>query len=529
MTKALFAGGSEGHYNYDLLGRCTAITTPHFKQEIPRKGFDAAGNLRHFVAQDLPYRFDYDHLFQIKQEGGHASHSYQFDSLNNRTQKDGELHHHNSLHQLIRKGSETFAYDGNGNLAARETGSSTIKYTYDALDRLVSVVKNGEETRYSYDPMNRRLSKKQGGNEQLFLYHGQEEIGLYENGSVKEFRLLGNNNRNPMIALELQGALYIPTHDMAGNVVCLQDSLGSPVERYRYTAFGESEILSPDGALRPHSALGNPWQYASKRLDEETGFVHFGLRYYAPDLGRWISPDPIGTEDGPNLYAYVKNSPLNYFDQFGLFVMPFPSTLSYANESIKWMAASLQPSPKEFNSTISYFPMETAMRDSNIEQRDRLCNYCPSKADLINKYYSPFTQLPCTYNLNELAINNPGTNTPYHFPNSPNLLVTYGNGIMNSPETHISSLLYTAKLLNHNVTGIYSPSYGFTNDAQRYLAALFRINTETTALIYKTGYDFLEKNPAGHWLMLDHSRGAADANNAVNSFLLTYTTENFNI
>lgn len=43
------------------------------------------------------------------------------------------------------------------------------------------------------------------------------------------------------------------------------------------------------------------------------------MRYYDPSLGRWLTPDPAGNIDGPNLYAYVHNNPLIYFDQYGLF------------------------------------------------------------------------------------------------------------------------------------------------------------------------------------------------------------------
>ena len=56
------------------------------------------------------------------------------------------------------------------------------------------------------------------------------------------------------------------------------------------------------------------------------------MRYYNPRLGRWIAPDPIGTADGPNLYAYVQNSPLINFDLFGLYGMRCKETSSgYTN------------------------------------------------------------------------------------------------------------------------------------------------------------------------------------------------------
>ena len=64
--------------------------------------------------------------------------------------------------------------------------------------------------------------------------------------------------------------------------------------------------------------IGNPWRYRGKRIDKETGLLYFGYRYYDPKVGRWMSPDPLGNVDGPNLYAYVHNNPMQYVDHFGL-------------------------------------------------------------------------------------------------------------------------------------------------------------------------------------------------------------------
>jgi RHS repeat-associated protein len=84
-------------------------------------------------------------------------------------------------------------------------------------------------------------------------------------------------------------------------------------------AFGEERIYDAAGNLLEESALGNRWRFASKRVDSETGLVYFGRRYYQPATGRWISPDPIGREGGPNLYAYVLNRSLTSYDPYGLF------------------------------------------------------------------------------------------------------------------------------------------------------------------------------------------------------------------
>jgi hypothetical protein len=46
--------------------------------------------------------------------------------------------------------------------------------------------------------------------------------------------------------------------------------------------------------------------------------TYYGYRYYHPDLGRWISRDPIWEEGGLNLYEFVGNRPTSRVDRFGL-------------------------------------------------------------------------------------------------------------------------------------------------------------------------------------------------------------------
>jgi RHS repeat-associated protein len=133
------------------------------------------------------------------------------------------------------------------------------------------------------------------------------------NADLKELRVLGLGQGAEIgaaVFLELSGQTYVPTHDQNGNVTALFIPSGECLETYRYTAFGE-ELASTN--------IGNPWRFSSKRHDPETGFLYFGQRYYAADLGRWITPDPLEFEDGPNLYAYVHNNPLTSIDLYGLF------------------------------------------------------------------------------------------------------------------------------------------------------------------------------------------------------------------
>ena len=140
---------------------------------------------------------------------------------------------------------------------------------------------------------------------------------------LKEYRVLGLGKGAELgasIAIELNGSLYCPLHDHRGNIISLIDAAtAKPAESYRYTAYGEHEVYNQNHEQIPMSALNNPWGFASKRLDPETGFVYFSRRYYAPVTGRWITPDPLGFADGPNMYAYVHGNPMTRFDLYGLF------------------------------------------------------------------------------------------------------------------------------------------------------------------------------------------------------------------
>jgi len=59
-------------------------------------------------------------------------------------------------------------------------------------------------------------------------------------------------------------------------------------------------------------------RFSSKEVHANSGLYYYGLRYYEPNLQRFINQDPIGEEGGINLYGFVYNSPINFVDPDGL-------------------------------------------------------------------------------------------------------------------------------------------------------------------------------------------------------------------
>src|SRR5207245_8530451 len=70
------------------------------------------------------------------------------------------------------------------------------------------------------------------------------------------------------------------------------------------------------GNLLQGSATGG-YAFTGRDWDAETGLYYYRSRYYDPTLGRFISEDTIGTDAGPNVYAYVDNNPILLTDPNG--------------------------------------------------------------------------------------------------------------------------------------------------------------------------------------------------------------------
>jgi RHS repeat-associated protein len=96
--------------------------------------------------------------------------------------------------------------------------------------------------------------------------------------------------------------------DHLGSTVGLVDQAGSITSQTAYDSFGNASTQLP-----------TRYGYTGRELDEYTGLMYYRARFYDPQIGRFISEDPIGFGGGDiNLYGYVRNNPLRFNDPLGL-------------------------------------------------------------------------------------------------------------------------------------------------------------------------------------------------------------------
>jgi RHS repeat-associated protein len=84
---------------------------------------------------------------------------------------------------------------------------------------------------------------------------------------------------------------------------------------------GRLVFQAPFAGQVGESTILNTFGFHGLARDPETGFLYARNRYYDPELGRFVSTDPMGYADGPNLYQYALNNPAVYSDPMGLCVL----------------------------------------------------------------------------------------------------------------------------------------------------------------------------------------------------------------
>lgn len=215
-------------------------------------------------------------------------------------------------------------YDAAGNLLS----DGTYTYEWDSQSRLRKINSNGfyKVTEFKYNALGQRSEIIETINNlathYYYLYDGTHLLdrrvsGTSTNAAPSDRRYFsqGEQRKNG----GAWDSLYY-TRDHLGSIREVVKSDGTLQARYDYDAYGKRSARYVASTYPGGCDLGFTGHItlAPGSTSTQPEIVLTFFRAYSPDLGRWLSADPIGEAGGINLYGYVEGNPVNAIDPLGL-------------------------------------------------------------------------------------------------------------------------------------------------------------------------------------------------------------------
>ncbi|MHC8349864.1 RHS repeat-associated core domain-containing protein [Pseudomonas sp. RT4P38] len=339
LTTHHFASGREqqreqglllSEYAYDDQGRLKAHAVSQQQQPLYRRdyAYSANGNLDSIAdTRHGQRRYDYDplnRLIRVRHSRDQQPESFAHDPAGNLVMQDCPGPTTAKGNRLLIQGDRHYDYDAFGNLIRERRGTAqklVTEYRYDCQHRLISAtLPNGNQATYRYDAFGRRIAKTVDGNTTEFFWQGDNLVAesskehhrsyLYEPGTFRPLAML--DGKGPRQACPFYYQL-----DHLGTPQELTDYSGDIIWAARYTAYGRLTRLNRD----THQVLDQPLRFQGQYFDAETGLHYNRHRYYNPDVGRYLTPDPSRLAGGLNGYQYTRN-PTGWVDPLGLSECP---------------------------------------------------------------------------------------------------------------------------------------------------------------------------------------------------------------
>ncbi|MFC6337769.1 RHS repeat domain-containing protein, partial [Pseudomonas karstica] len=321
LTSHLFKSGREhqrqqgqllSHYHYDDQGRlhAHALTQQEHRHSRRQYDYDQRGNLaRTLDTRKGQHDYHYDPLDRLTR----AHHSqdtqerFAHDPAGNLLMQDRIGPAVIVGNRLLLQGDRHYDYDAFGNLIRERRGRAqqlVTEYRYDCQHRLISVTPpDGQTASYRYDPFGRRISKTVDKKTTEFFWQGDTLIAehsadqhrsyLYEPDSFRPLALLEGFGPDNTQAFHYQ-------LDHLGTPQELTNPDGETVWSAHYRAYGQIARLDIN-------TVDNPLRFQGQYFDQESGLHYNRHRYYNPDNGRYLTPDPVKLAGGLNGYQYVPN------------------------------------------------------------------------------------------------------------------------------------------------------------------------------------------------------------------------------
>lgn len=338
LLSRILSNGAATLYSYSTDGFLTSVKQVGAggnQIDLREYEHDNIGNIKKLTLNGSEViSYIYDDAYRLKTANSTINshdYSYTYDDVGNRLSKtaNGSTQHfifsNGNRLDAVRQNSTTgpvvytFAYDDNGSMTGKFNGASqqllNVSYDQRRLASVMAVNSQPNSLFFEYDANAYRIEKKNSnGTKKYYLeaehlesvYDANDELQAnYLRGVVVD-EIINGFEKNTATGVMENRTFH---HDQVNSVVALSDHNGAAKQTLSYGPFGES--INTTGSSQ------NTMKYTGREQDAESGLYYYRARYYDPELGRFISEDPIGFGGGINFYAYVTNNPLFYRDPMG--------------------------------------------------------------------------------------------------------------------------------------------------------------------------------------------------------------------
>jgi RHS repeat-associated protein len=345
-TEIDFAGAASCRYGYDRTDQeMTEATLRDGDGAILRSlafEYDEGGNVTdvtdEFPSETLHRHFEYDRLFRLTAAERRTSgaggapeqrNEYAYTPTGDLTRNDesmaGPMRYEDPAH-AGRLTEVTLAGDDDATSLSYDAAGRVTQYgdlrslEYDVFDRLVEVeTADGRVVTFSYDADGNRVEKTvdDGESTRTTTYVGTlyEDAPDGERLTVELGDLTVGVETIPADGGDPTTAFVLTDH--LGSTIAACDETGSVLQQQVYSPFGRTQRAESDYD-----------GYIGLDADADLGIAQFGDRYYAPELGRFLTPDWFIVENprhalrhpqGLNVYSYAVNNPVRFRDPTGKF------------------------------------------------------------------------------------------------------------------------------------------------------------------------------------------------------------------